>query len=56
MIILADCPLEDIFVHEGDHGQDESHILMDDLGLKRVRTQTLHDQISLSNWACLCKI
>ncbi|KAM9842472.1 AFG1 like ATPase a isoform 2-T2 [Aulostomus maculatus] len=36
VVILADYPLEDIFVHEGDHGHDEGHIeLMDDLGLKR---------------------
>ncbi|GLD47778.1 lactation elevated protein 1-like protein, partial [Lates japonicus] len=37
VVILADHPLEDIFVHDGDHGHDESHILMDDLGLKRDR-------------------
>lgn len=38
VVILADHPLEDIFVlGDGDHGHDESHILMDDLGLKRVR-------------------
>lgn len=41
MVILADHPLEDIFIHDYDHGHDESHILMDDLGLKRVRAQTL---------------
>ncbi|XP_068194571.1 AFG1 like ATPase a isoform X2 [Antennarius striatus] len=35
VVILADHPLEDIFVHNGDDGHDESHILMDDLGLKR---------------------
>lgn len=41
VVILADHPLEDIFVQDqGDHGHDESHILMDDLGLKRVRAQT----------------
>ncbi|KAM3871170.1 AFG1 like ATPase a [Diretmus argenteus] len=36
MVILADHPLEDIFVqdHE-DHDHHESHVLMDDLGLKR---------------------
>lgn len=40
MVILADHPLEDIFIQDqGDHGHDESHILMDDLGLKRVRAQ-----------------
>lgn len=37
MVILADHPLEEIFIQDqGDHGHDESHILMDDLGLKRV--------------------
>ena len=36
VVILADHSLEDIFVHGGDHDHDESHILMDDLGLKRV--------------------
>lgn len=41
MVILADYPLEDIFVHGGDHGHDESHVLMDDLGLKRVRVCVL---------------
>lgn len=40
MVILADHPLEDIFIQDqGDHSHDESHILMDDLGLKRVRAQ-----------------
>lgn len=38
MVILADHPLDDIFIHNGDYGHDESHILMDDLGLKRVKT------------------
>lgn len=38
VVLLADYPLEDIFV-QGDHDHDESHILMDDLGLKRVRVQ-----------------
>lgn len=37
VVILADEPLDDIFVHDLDHSHDESHILMDDLGLKRVR-------------------
>lgn len=36
VVILADHPLEDIFVQDGDHSHDEGHILMDDLGLKRV--------------------
>ena len=44
VVLLADHPLEDLFVHDGDHGHDESHILMDDLGLKRVRA--LHSPIS----------
>ncbi|XP_029900650.1 AFG1 like ATPase a [Myripristis murdjan] len=35
VVILADHPLEDIFVHGGEQDHDESHILMDDLGLKR---------------------
>lgn len=41
VVILADHPLEDIFIHDGDHGHDESHVLMDDLGLKRVRAIAL---------------
>lgn len=41
MVILADHPLDDIFIHDGDYGHDESHILMDDLGLKRVKTPAL---------------
>lgn len=41
VVILADHPLEDIFIHDGDYGHDESHILMDDLGLKRVKTLLL---------------
>lgn len=40
MVILAEHPLEDIFVNDGDHSHDESHIMMDDLGLKRVRAGT----------------
>lgn len=40
-VILAAHPLEDIFVHDGDHSHDESHVLMDDLGLKRVRSLRL---------------
>lgn len=41
VVILADHPLEDIFIHDGDHGHDESHILMDDLGLKRDEASSL---------------
>lgn len=41
VVILADHSLEDIFIHDGDYGHDESHILMDDLGLKRVKTLPL---------------
>lgn len=41
VVILADYPLEDIFVHNGDHSHDESHILMDDLGLKRDEASSL---------------
>lgn len=40
VVLLAEYPLEDLFVHDGDHSHDESHILMDDLGLKRVRAAT----------------
>ncbi|TKS86987.1 AFG1-like ATPase [Collichthys lucidus] len=41
VVLLADHPLEDIFVHDGDHSHDESHILMDDLGLKRDEASSL---------------
>ncbi|KAJ0008607.1 hypothetical protein NQD34_016022 [Periophthalmus magnuspinnatus] len=41
VVILADYPLEEIFVHDGDHSPDESHILMDDLGLKRDEASSL---------------
>ncbi|KAM7403484.1 hypothetical protein PAMA_004102 [Pampus argenteus] len=41
VVILADHPLEDIFVHSDDHSHDESHILMDDLGLKREDASSL---------------
>ncbi|XP_074548295.1 AFG1 like ATPase a isoform X1 [Halichoeres trimaculatus] len=41
VVILADYPLEDIFVQDGDHSHDESHILMDDLGLKREEASAL---------------
>lgn len=41
VVILADHPLEDIFIHDGDYGHDESHILMDDLGLKRDEASSL---------------
>ncbi|XP_044023609.1 AFG1 like ATPase a isoform X1 [Siniperca chuatsi] len=41
VVILADHPLEEMFVHNGDHGHDESHILMDDLGLKRDEASSL---------------
>ncbi|KAM8834235.1 AFG1 like ATPase a isoform 1-T1 [Synchiropus picturatus] len=41
VVILADQPLEDIFVHDGDHSHDEGHILMDDLGLKRDEASSL---------------
>lgn len=44
MVILADYPLEDIFVHDGDHSHDESHILMDDLGLKRVSCDSVSSE------------
>ncbi|XP_062253378.1 AFG1 like ATPase a isoform X1 [Platichthys flesus] len=41
VVILADHPLEDLFVLDGDRGHDESHILMDDLGLKRDEASSL---------------
>ncbi|XP_057716064.1 AFG1 like ATPase a isoform X2 [Corythoichthys intestinalis] len=41
VVILADHPLEEVFVLEGDHSHDESHILMDDLGLKREEASSL---------------
>ncbi|XP_047201616.1 AFG1 like ATPase a [Girardinichthys multiradiatus] len=41
VVILAEHLLEDIFVHDGDHSHDESHILMDDLGLKREEASSL---------------
>jgi len=36
VVILADHPLDDLFVHRGESGHEESHVLMDDLGLTRV--------------------
>ncbi|XP_076013970.1 AFG1 like ATPase a [Genypterus blacodes] len=42
VVILADHPLENIFVHEeGSHGHDDGHALMDDLGLKRDEASSL---------------
>ncbi|KAM8737733.1 AFG1 like ATPase a [Acanthopagrus schlegelii] len=41
VVILADRPLEDVFILDGDLGHDESHILMDDLGLKRDEASSL---------------
>ncbi|XP_060938138.1 AFG1 like ATPase a [Limanda limanda] len=41
VVILADHPLEDLFVLDGDRGHDESNILMDDLGLKRDEASSL---------------
>lgn len=35
-MLQAEVPLEDLFVNEGHH-DDERNILIDDLGLKRVR-------------------
>lgn len=49
VVILADHPLEDIFIHDGDYGHDESHILMDDLGLKRVKTLLLITYVTRSS-------
>lgn len=62
MVILADHPLDDIFIHDGDYGHDESHILMDDLGLKRVKTPALLSDvgriglIGLMGGKCICGI
>lgn len=36
VVLEAEVPLEDLFVNEGHH-DDERNILIDDLGLKRVR-------------------
>ncbi|XP_024144596.1 AFG1 like ATPase a [Oryzias melastigma] len=41
VVLLADHPLEELFVHDEDHGHDDSHALMDDLGLKREEARTL---------------
>ncbi|XP_061752297.1 AFG1 like ATPase a [Nerophis ophidion] len=42
VVLLAQHPLEELFVHDGDHhAHDESHILMDDLGLKREEASSL---------------
>uniref|UniRef100_A0AAV2JM13 Fork-head domain-containing protein n=1 Tax=Knipowitschia caucasica TaxID=637954 RepID=A0AAV2JM13_KNICA len=41
VVILADCPLEEMFVDDGDQNHDESHVLMDDLGLKRDEASVL---------------
>lgn len=46
VVILADHPLDDLFIHDGDFSHDEGHILMDDLGLKRVRTPTPLSDVS----------
>lgn len=62
VVILADHPLDDIFIHDGDYGHDESHILMDDLGLKRVKTPALLSDvgriglIGLMGGKCICGI
>ncbi|KAK5887008.1 hypothetical protein CesoFtcFv8_017985 [Champsocephalus esox] len=41
VVLLADRPLEELFVLDGEHGQDESNILMDDLGLRRDEASSL---------------
>ncbi|XP_063765640.1 AFG1 like ATPase a isoform X1 [Eleginops maclovinus] len=41
VVILADHPLEELFVQDVEPGHDESHILMDDLGLKRDEASSL---------------
>ncbi|XP_034004883.1 AFG1 like ATPase a [Trematomus bernacchii] len=41
VVILADHPLEELFVLDGEHGHDESNILMDDLGLQRDEASSL---------------
>lgn len=37
VVLQAEVPLEELFVNEGYHDDDERNILIDDLGLKRVR-------------------
>lgn len=56
MVILADRPLEDVFILDGDHGHDESHILMDDLGLKRVRALTVFPAKPVFHVGCVLKV
>lgn len=51
VVILADHPLEEIFVHDVDHSHDESHVLMDDLGLKRVRVAALFLRFCTRTWS-----
>ncbi|KAG9268693.1 AFG1 like ATPase a [Astyanax mexicanus] len=40
VVLEAEAPLEELFVNEGHH-EDESHILIDDLGLKRDSASSL---------------
>ncbi|XP_062863397.1 AFG1 like ATPase a [Trichomycterus rosablanca] len=40
VVLQAEAPLEELFVNEGHH-DDESHILIDDLGLKRDAASSL---------------
>ncbi|XP_030638657.1 AFG1 like ATPase a [Chanos chanos] len=40
VVILAEAPLDNLFTQEGHH-EDESHILIDDLGLKRDAASSL---------------
>ncbi|TNN78248.1 Lactation elevated protein 1 [Liparis tanakae] len=41
VVILADYPLDGLFVHRDEYGHDESHVLMDDLGLTRDEASSL---------------
>lgn len=56
VVILADRPLEDVFILDGDHGHDESHILMDDLGLKRVRAPTVFPAKPVFHVGCVLQV
>ncbi|CAG13203.1 unnamed protein product [Tetraodon nigroviridis] len=56
VVILADHPLEDIFIQDqGDPGHDESHVLMDDLGLKRVRAPMFGDASRVQSFFQRCE-
>lgn len=56
VVILADRPLEDVFILDGDLGHDESHILMDDLGLKRVRAPNVFPAKPVFHVGCVLQV